>query len=310
MFDPYFNPVDISAGVKVIYTAQSLYSVYDSVRNDVKKEDDSGTEDEKSEILESVTHNNDRSSNISFVMSEGDKNERIIQTDSEMDSNNLGYIREHSKGNGSLLCNGNRILNSKQPLVCHKCCASHPECSCSYNTGRARPDHNISNTVPSMPSSHTSDSSGYVTQNETMSVVSCTSPLFKPAIFKKNQAGYVQENATEVVRLQHLTPSSQSSEENMNGQSSKSYLKECTESDVGQKLTMSFATTEYVFSSALHYDHGIESIKQVISSENSAENETDIHEDDHDLKPFSDDILYECSLSINPSHFDPIDSYI
>ena len=251
MFDPYFNPIDVNSGVEN-NTAKSLHSIYDSVRNENKKgNDDSGTEDEKSEILVSENLSDDVSSNASIVISEEDK---------------------HNQGQLDTMKFTPNTIMVKHAETCIFT-------ECTHNVDTRIHDHEVSNFAKS-PSNFClpSGDSDYVKQNE-MSQATPLTNIHRQVI---------------VHQLQSFNTVKCDPKEDSNKQEKK---ESCYERYRDMKMLLK--KSDCVPS----LDGGMDVIT---SSDNRAGKET-YYNANHNLQPISDDTLPECSLTLNHSHFEPID---
>lgn len=359
VFDPYYNPIEVDAGAQ-LKAAQSLRSVYDSLRSDEHNTVhvfDSGTEDEKSEILVAAV-SDDRSSNVSIVITEeGNQpnlNQCQVDNDADSDSN---YPNSDSRSDLSI---------AAQPHSCGQSSTSFPlsKYGCTYACKDAtRSDYQILDKAPTKSTStnrsfsHSSSSSGYATETE------ASSP--SPQILSQKKLGCTPETDTGIkTQTPHISsqtavhrlPTAINSKHITYGE--RDYKLESAIQAHGQQFTKSkkplchkgysiftgrwkkesristnsgcssistdsgmedvtnsgcsFISTDSGMEevtnsgcSSIATGSGMEDVQLFFPTDNGVGKETCEY-----LQAISHNVLPECGLSLNPSHFEPLDSYI
>lgn len=277
MFDPYFNPIDVSAQVKVDAT-QSLYSVYDALKNHSQKNDSES--DEKSEIVVCVVFSDHVSSDASFIVGK-ENSVRQCQDDNE-DSDSDNVI--HSTPEYMLMSSLNK---PNMKTSCRKSCMSSTNCT-SFNgesMWHCQKMLNVSSLAYTI-----NHSSGYPTENEVSAI--CNRLILQPMLMEEKRL----ESSSELDIEPHLPYMNrqvdmynpQLSNTTMFRQFSQThtYCEKCI-IDNQSNLPVTIAT-------------------QGCSSANkTADRET--YYAQHNL---TSEELAECKLSLNPLHFEQMDSYI
>ena len=286
VFNPYFYPVDIGKQLNMS-AAQSIHSVYDSLRSN--NSDDYGTEDEKSEILESTMLSDHNTSNISIVIGE-DKN--IQQKGNEDNTSEYNVIQAQQE-----------IVGISDVTVSHQ----------SFNNAVREPGQESLNTVPhkctNRSFSHSSNSSGYVTESE-------SSPLsYPPLVMQDKQSGYVLESGAEQLihghenRGQVLVHNNSSTDDSI--QSCNTQLEVVGEQDIEDSSCFEEERESFVWEDnsnvpsiaercSVKTDNGLEVVHLFIPTDR-------LHDSFLSTQTVSYDVMPECSLSLNPSHFEPLD---
>ena len=303
VFDPFFNPIDISVGTNVDL-AQSLHSIYEGLRNDDHKSNiDSGTEDERSEILV-TTVSDEKSSNASIIITEEDEQLNLNQCQTNSDIDNI-QPKPHS------------LPSNSESSQAHPYSAGESSTECIPNSQTS--------TMVSVPStstggirsfSHSSSISGYITETEEASQASC--PPSEVILLPEKQLGYTSKISANVkAQTSHIiqtfkpinsTESGYGTMHMYGEQFTKAAHTEGYVIDIGDngRWRRELKIPVTITNSGCSSDSGVDNMQHFIPSD------TSMHMDsiNHDLLTTDHDVLPECNLSLNPLHFQPLDSYV
>ena len=242
---------------------------------------DDGTEDEKSEILDSSVVGDDKSSNISIVIGEDDKNHQQQIEDSMFD---CGVIQPQQEISG--------ITNVN---------IQHPSSSDAS-------EHGVLNTVSCQHTkrsfSHSSNSSGYATESEASS--STYQPL--TSIDMQDDVEQLSHVTRQVMVHQLACSSTEGSEKNCDLHTEGV----CRPGD-DDRLCHNIVDNRCGFDREEDSHEQATATKCCIMTDNGMEIvhlfiPTDSHShEDQCISTVSYDSTSECSFSLNPSHFEPLD---
>lgn len=310
VFDPSFNPIDISKGTKDDL-AQSLYSIYEGLRNNIEP----GIEDERSEIL-ITTDSDDKSSKSSIIITKEDEqfNHNRVKTD----DNVIDYHSKSSSLPVSSKKNQYLLYNAGESSTESRASAEY----CENISAKLHHDHRNLFTLSSTSTGsikHPNQSSGYITKTEQVPLVSYPPSEVLPLHGKQSECTseatvnikpHTQISIMHVSRTVNSTYSAEKDYDNITQVHGEWFTKSvnivmegCVTSDNDMhrwRKKSAIGTTSECTS-----NNNLVDAQCFIPSYNCIGKETCIH---HELPVVDQDVLPECNLSLNPSHFQPLDS--